>query len=89
MPTPDLIIIDGGRGQLDIAKEQLDALDLKIPVISIAKGKEEIYTLDRKTPLRLKPDSQALHIIQRMRDEAHRFAVKYHHVLRRKKIIGK
>lgn len=89
LALPDLIIIDGGRGQLSVAKSQLQALKINIPVISIAKEKEEIYTVNRKTPIRLKPDSPALHIIQRIRDEAHRFAVAYHHILRRKKIIGK
>ncbi len=86
---PDLIVIDGGRGQLNTAKNQLKALKVNIPVISIAKEKEEVYTLRRKTPLRLGPGSAALQTIQRIRDEAHRFAVAYHHVLRRKKIIGK
>lgn len=89
LPLPDLIIIDGGRGHLKVAKAKLDTLGLKIPIISIAKEKDQIYTLDRKTPLSLNSDSQALHIIQHIRDEAHRFAVKYHHVLRRKKIIGR
>lgn len=89
LPLPDLIVIDGGRGQLSEAKKELDSLKINIPLISIAKEKEEIYTLNRKNPIRLKPDSPALQVIQRVRDEAHRFAVSYHHVLRRKKIIGK
>lgn len=89
LPLPDLIIIDGGRGQLGVARNQLDALKINIPIISIAKEKDQIYTLHRKSPLRLKPDSEVLHIIQRVRNEAHRFAVAYHRVLRRKKTLGK
>jgi excinuclease ABC subunit C len=86
---PDLIIIDGGKGHLNIARDELRALRVDVPLISIAKEKEEVYTVGRKTPLRLSSDSAALLLIQRIRDEAHRFAVKYHHLLRRKKMIGK
>jgi excinuclease ABC subunit C len=86
---PDLIIIDGGKGHLNIARQVLRALRVDVPLVSIAKEKEEVYIVGRKTPLRLSSDSAALLLIQRIRDEAHRFAVKYHHLLRRKKIIGK
>lgn len=89
LPLPDLIIIDGGKGQLGAAKDVLDALEINIPVIGIAKAKEEIHVLSKKTPIRLKPGSPALRIIQQIRDEAHRFAIAYHHVLRRKKTLGK
>jgi excinuclease ABC subunit C len=89
LPLPDLIIIDGGRGQLNIVKNKLKELGVALSVVSIAKHKEEIFTVHRQTPIRLKPDSSALHLIQRIRDEAHRFALAYHHILRRKKILGK
>ncbi|MFC1658794.1 UvrB/UvrC motif-containing protein [Candidatus Omnitrophota bacterium] len=88
-PLPDLVIIDGGKGQLNVVENTLRQLRVKLAVISIAKQKEEIFTIDRKAPLRLKPHSPALHLIQRIRDEAHRFALSYHHLLRRKKIIGR
>jgi excinuclease ABC subunit C len=101
-PLPDLIIIDGGKGQLNIVGRKLKELGLRLSVISIAKpGKkaygfmgdkqgEKIFTLYHRAAIRLKPDSLcALRLIQRIRDEAHRFALAYHHILRRKKIIGK
>lgn len=85
---PDLILIDGGRQHLLTAKRQLDALGIEIPVISLAKEKEQVYSLESPYPLRLAHDAKALRVLQRVRDEAHRFAVKYHHVLRRKKTFG-
>jgi len=84
---PDLVLIDGGRQHLLTAKKELMNLGLEIPLISVAKEKENIYALNKKEPLGLPYDSRALHLIQRIRDEAHRFAVSYHHVLRKKKII--
>jgi excinuclease ABC subunit C len=89
LPLPDLIVVDGGKGQLNIAKRQLQELELEIPVISIAKQKEEIFVPGRKKPIRLKPGSLGLFLIQRIRDESHRFALAYHHILRRKKTLGK
>ena len=89
LTLPDLVLIDGGKGQLGIAEEEMNALKINVAVISIAKAREEIYAPGRRTPIRLEPDSPALQIIQRVRNEAHRFAVAYHHILRRKKIIGK
>ena len=99
LPLPDLVIVDGGKGQLNIAKRQLDELGLKIPVISIAKPpreqyalgkrkKEKIFIPGQKMPIELKPGSSAFLFIQRIRDEAHRFALSYHHILRRKKTLG-
>ena len=80
---PDLIIIDGGKGHLQAAHEELLELSLsRIPVIGIAKQEERIYTLGSKRPLNINKDSEVLHFIQRIRDEAHRFALKYHHALR-------
>ena len=81
---PNLIIIDGGKGQLNVAEDTLKKINLKIPIISIAKREEKIY-YDKKEELVLKRDSLALQLVQRIRDEAHRFALKYHLLLRKKK----
>ncbi len=87
--TPDLIIIDGGRGHLSVAAQEIRAAGLTdVPIIGIAKVFEHIYTLDRDMPIALVPSSKALHLIQRIRDESHRFAIKYHHILRRKALVG-
>lgn len=83
-PTPDLIIIDGGKGQLSSAKKILDELNIRIPIISLAKQEEEIFTPHSKESLRLPYNSEALYLIQRMRDEAHRFTITYHRLLRSK-----
>jgi excinuclease ABC subunit C len=84
---PDLIIIDGGFTHVATAKKELDKLNLHIPVIGIAKRNEEIWFPYKNEPLVIPKDSLSLHLIQRIRDEAHRFAHKYHLLLRRKKII--
>jgi len=89
LDQPDLVLIDGGKAHLSVAAAEIKKLNLSIPIASIAKDKENIYLLERKFPLHLKSDTPALNLIRRIRDEAHRFAVKYHHLLRRKKIIGK
>ncbi|VVB68649.1 UvrABC system protein C [uncultured archaeon] len=81
---PDLIIIDGGAGQLAAAWQEMKRLRLRIPVISIAKEKEEIYGPGQKMPLPLERDDKASLLIQEIRDEAHRFAVAYHRLLRKK-----
>lgn len=84
---PDLIIIDGGKGHLGVAYDELVRLNLRrIPIISIAKEKERIYTRSSRMPLDINKDGELLHFIQRIRDEAHRFALKYHHKLRQKKL---
>jgi excinuclease ABC subunit C len=79
---PDLVVIDGGAGQLKAGRGVFDALGILVPVISIAKEHELIYTVRSRNPVRLSRDSVALRLIQRVRDEAHRFALKYHHFLR-------
>ncbi len=89
LKLPDLVLIDGGRSHLLTAQKELEKLGLGIPLISIAKEKENIYIKGRAAPVRFKADTPALNLIRRVRDEAHRFAVSYHHLLRRKKIIGK
>ncbi|MFH1073849.1 MAG: excinuclease ABC subunit C, partial [Candidatus Firestonebacteria bacterium] len=79
---------DGGRGQLKAAKEALAALGINIPLISLAKREEEIYFDVFSSPLRLKKDSAVLHLLQYIRDEAHRFALSYHKTLRDKTTIS-
>ncbi|MFH1359775.1 MAG: excinuclease ABC subunit UvrC [Candidatus Omnitrophota bacterium] len=85
---PDLIIIDGGKGQLSSAQKTLDQEDIQIPIISLAKQQEEIFLPNRKQPLILPMDSLGLKLICRIRDEAHRFAIAYHRLLRKKEVIG-
>jgi len=89
LALPDLILIDGGKSHLSVADKELEKLGLKIPLVSIAKDRENIYTREKRHPIKLYTDTPALNLIRRIRDEAHRFAVSYHHLLRRKKIIGK
>ena len=89
LPLPDLILIDGGRSHLSVADKEIKKLGLNIPLVSIAKDKENIYTKNKSKPIRLALDTPALNLIRRVRDEAHRFAVSYHHVLRRKRILGR
>jgi excinuclease ABC subunit C len=84
---PNLIIIDGGKGQINFAYQELINLGLKIPIISIAKQFEEIYFPGISEPLRFSKKDKALQFIQEMRDEAHRFAVKYNRLLRKKELI--
>ena len=85
---PDVILIDGGLGQLHAAQEAFEQLDARPPmVISLAKKEELIYVQERAEPIRLGRDNLALKLCQQIRDEAHRFAQHYHHVLRRKRTI--
>lgn len=82
---PDLVLVDGGKGHLRIAKSTLKSLGLQnLPVIALAKGFEEIYTTKSIFPLVLPRGSKALLLVQHIRDEAHRFAIQYHKVLRKK-----
>ncbi len=84
---PDLIIVDGGKGQLSSACRELQRLGLHdLPIIGLAKEFEEIYRPGRALPLQLPPDSGALRLLQRIRDEAHRFANAYHQLLMKKRI---
>jgi len=85
---PDLVLIDGGRGQLNAALEVRQELKLDpIPMASLAKENEEVFIPGDPRPVRIAKDSPALHILQRARDEAHRFAIGYHRKLRRKEAI--
>ena len=82
---PELVIVDGGKGQLSSALEVIRGLGLEMPVIGLAERFEEIYQEGSSLPLRLEKDCPALHLMQRIRDEAHRFAVTYHRKLRSKR----
>ncbi len=95
---PDLMIIDGGKAQLNSVRSILEKTGVSVPLIAIAKGgvhgstlrqKEEIYFPGEKNSLVLPKNSSALHLVQRVRDEAHRFALSYHKHLRTKRMVGK
>ena len=84
---PDLILIDGGKGQLNAAYEVLSGLGLEdLSVIGLAKKEEEVFLPGRKEPIIIPDRSPALHLLQRVRDEAHRFAVNYHRKLRSRRL---
>jgi excinuclease ABC subunit C len=86
---PDILLIDGGKGQLNAAVAALTELAIEPPlVISLAKREEEIFVMNVEEPLRLSRHSFALRLLQSVRDEAHRFAQHYHHILRRKSMLG-
>ena len=86
---PDLIVIDGGKGQLAAAVKELKTLQLPLPVISLAKREEEIFIPGKRNSLKLSHDSLGLKLLMRIRDEAHRFGLKYHTLLRAKKFLDK
>lgn len=91
---PDLMLIDGGKGQLSAAQtalltfadSKLDPIPAQIPIIALAKRIEEIFVPSKSVPIVLREDNPTLHLIQRLRDEAHRFAITYHRKLRQKSI---
>ena len=88
-PPPDILLIDGGKGQLHAACRALEKTPLRPGMIlSLAKREEEIFLPDRSESLRLSRDSWALRLLQYVRDESHRFAQHYHHILRRKATLG-
>jgi excinuclease ABC subunit C len=84
---PDLILIDGGRGQLNASREVLFEYNVSVPAAGLAKEQEALYVPDRFEPLRLPAGSQALHLVQRLRDEAHRFANAAGRRLRERRIV--
>jgi len=86
---PDLLVVDGGRGQLNAVLEVLDEFGLRdqVPAVGLAKQEEEIYLPDRSEPLRLPRTSEGLYLMQRIRDEAHRFAITHHRQVREKQTI--
>jgi excinuclease ABC subunit C len=87
-PLPDLILIDGGKGQLSAALEALGQIDIKEqPVIALAKRLDEVFVPGIPDPQNIRRDSSGLKLLQRIRDEAHRFAVTYHRKLRKKRTL--
>jgi len=84
---PDLMMIDGGKGQLSAVKEVLDQFQLSLPVFGLAKEFEHLFRPDDGTPIILEGHSPAFYLIQRIRDEAHRFAITYHRQLRAKEQV--
>ena len=85
--TPDLIVIDGGLGQLHSANEAMKRMGFNIPIISLAKKQEEIFTLGSSESIKLDENNDARKLLQRIRDEAHRFAITFHRSLRDKKMF--
>ncbi len=84
---PGLVVIDGGKGQLGRAVQVLEELDLKIPVIGLAKKLEEVFVPNESEPIIIPRGEEALYLLQRVRDEAHRFAITYHRTLRDKSMV--
>jgi len=84
---PDLVIIDGGKGQLNAALEALDETGMRVPICGLAKENEELFLPGKPDPILLPRDSQALFLVQRVRDEAHRFAITFHRAKRSKAAI--
>jgi excinuclease ABC subunit C len=85
---PDLIVIDGGRGQLNYALKELKKLNLKIPIISLAKRLEEVFTPEKSESIIINKKSSALKLLQNLRDEAHRFAINYNKLLRSRELLN-
>jgi excinuclease ABC subunit C len=86
---PDVLLIDGGKGQLNAALSALAGLRIEPPIIlALAKREELLHVMHRDEPLRLSRHSYALRLMQYVRDEAHRFAQHYHHILRRRSTLG-
>jgi excinuclease ABC subunit C len=84
---PDLIVVDGGKGQLSVAVEVRDSLGLTVPMVGLAKRIEEIFLPHESTPIILSHDEPALQMLQRLRDEAHRFGITFHRELRSKQAV--
>jgi len=87
---PQLLLVDGGKGQLGVAERVVAELGLadRIPVASLAKQFEEVFRPGSSDPVRLPRGSEALYLLQRIRDESHRFAIAYHRQLRSKRMTG-
>jgi excinuclease ABC subunit C len=86
---PDILLIDGGKGQLNAALAAFHELQITPPlVLSLAKREEEIFVMQRDEPLRLSRHAYGLRLLQYVRDEAHRFAQHYHHILRKRDTLG-
>lgn len=86
-PLPDLVVVDGGKGQLSMAVAELEALGIRnMTIVGLAKKREEIFFPDNPDPILLPHDTGALKLMQRLRDEAHRFANGYNELLLRKRM---
>lgn len=85
---PDLIVIDGGKGQLSFAHAAMLSLGYDIPMVGLAKREEEIFTVGASEPIVLPKSDNALKLLQRIRDEAHRFAITYHRTLRKTRYVS-
>ena len=85
---PQLLVVDGGKGQLGVAVGVLESLGLReeIPVVALAKQFEEVFLPGRSAPIEVPRGSEALYLLQRIRDESHRFAISYHRQLRNKRM---
>ena len=86
-PLPDLILIDGGKGQLSSAKLSLDKLKLNLPVVALAKRLEELFIPKQKESLIISKSSPALNLLKQIRDEAHRFAITFQRSKRTKRML--
>ena len=87
-PEPDLVILDGGKGQLAVGQQVLaETGRLDVPIVALAKEREELFLPDRADPVVLEARSQAMFLVQRIRDEAHRFAVTYHQKIRERRAV--
>jgi len=86
-PLPDLILIDGGKGQLSSAKLSLDKLKLDLPVVALAKRLEELFIPNQKESLIISKSSPALNLLKQIRDEAHRFAITFQRSKRTKRML--
>ena len=85
---PNLLVIDGGIGQLNSALKVLQKFSLTIPVLSLAKENEEIFLPGKSISLRLPPENSSLQFLQRIRNEVHRFVITFHRVRRNKKMFS-
>ena len=85
---PDLLLVDGGKGHLAVARGVLSEAGVRVPIVALAKREELVFTDWGDAPLALPRRSPVLRLLQNVRDEAHRFAVGYHRVMRRKRAVG-
>ncbi|MFH1591593.1 MAG: excinuclease ABC subunit UvrC [archaeon] len=85
---PHLVVIDGGKGQLSAAIDALRSLEVRLPIISLAKREEEVFLPGRQRSIKMPPRSKAILLLRQIRDEAHRFAINYNRLLRKKAIRG-
>ncbi|MBN2395225.1 MAG: excinuclease ABC subunit UvrC [Candidatus Atribacteria bacterium] len=83
-PLPDLVLLDGGKGQLNAVHDLLKEIGLQVNLVALAKREEELFQIEKKEPIQLPENSGVFFLIQRIRDEAHRFAIRYHKKLRNK-----